>query len=487
MSSASRILPGMRTQTLVAALAVVVASCSSNPPSEMTGHEQTAQPPTTIPSVVQETPAAAPALELDKPFSIAATFSGAQASVMGNTIGLSVFHQRAEDGMFFITAFKLNDGRFDKIGSAVLTPMDYPGDLEEHGGHVYLSVVSPVERSANRRLLPIPEAGKPIDLGDVHNAEWALMYKAQTPACGEPAAADGKVAMKRVDQAFDLDSSLLLLGDACDGTRSLQVLDNLARTSRSMQLDRAASVFQTNFGLVLIADDLAMWNGSAFVSVAPRPPAGTTSILKGPGGAFFASTKDTQSFDTSLENHVLRDGTWRLLALPDGRTKFDLRLGDTSLWAFAGDHLTGLQVYKYLLPNEQAPKAGSLVGDEAVAGAPAPAANATAFSTRPGGPKCDTNVVVLYGFTKVTPADYDFPLTRKAIKGHSELSGVSFAVTEERGKKYFVGRTPSFDKAAKLAKVIESGVQGSKPQIVCSEPTVLRELSIDLATGNVKP
>jgi hypothetical protein len=34
----------------------------------------------------------------------------------------------------------------------------------------------------------------------------------------------------------------------------------------------------------------------------------------------------------------------------------------------------------------------------------------------PGSPACGSNVVVLYGFTKVTPDDYDFPLTRKALK-----------------------------------------------------------------------
>ncbi len=121
---------------------------------------------------------------------------------------------------------------------------------------------------------------------------------------------------------------------------------------------------------------------------------------------------------------------------------------------------------------------------------------AIATSTKPGpkpkraaaagGPRCKTNLVVLYGFTKVTPDDYDFPLTRKAIKGHTELSGVRFVVSKDYGRKFFSGLAPSFDVAKKLAKLIEKEVKGSKPQIVCAEPEILRELAIDLKTGEVK-
>jgi hypothetical protein len=80
-----------------------------------------------------------------------------------------------------------------------------------------------------------------------------------------------------------------------------------------------------------------------------------------------------------------------------------------------------------------------------------------------GGPRCKDNVVILYGFTKVTPDDYDFPLTRKALKGHTELKDVKFVVTKDYGKKFFAAKTPSFDVAKKVSKVIEDGVKGAKP------------------------
>jgi hypothetical protein len=56
------------------------------------------------------------------------------------------------------------------------------------------------------------------------------------------------------------------------------------------------------------------------------------------------------------------------------------------------------------------------------------------IGAQPASPACKTNVVVLYGFTKVTPDDYDFPLTRKALKGQKSFSDVTFAVTREAGR-----------------------------------------------------
>lgn len=111
---------------------------------------------------------------------------------------------------------------------------------------------------------------------------------------------------------------------------------------------------------------------------------------------------------------------------------------------------------------------------------PAPKRTLTA-----GGPQCKSNVVVLYGFTKVTPEDYDFPLTRKALKGHREFKDVKFLVTKDMGKKFFVAKTPNYALAKSLVKVIEQGVQGSKPGVICAEPEVVRELKLDLATGNI--
>ncbi|MBK6517647.1 MAG: hypothetical protein IPG04_26905 [Polyangiaceae bacterium] len=107
------------------------------------------------------------------------------------------------------------------------------------------------------------------------------------------------------------------------------------------------------------------------------------------------------------------------------------------------------------------------------------------LQSRAAGKDCTSNVVVLFGFTKVTPDDYDFPKTREALKGQTGLSDVKLAVTQEFGKRYFVAMTPDFVKAQKLAAVVSEKVKGSKPQVVCAEPQVLRELKLDWKTGAV--
>lgn len=127
--------------------------------------------------------------------------------------------------------------------------------------------------------------------------------------------------------------------------------------------------------------------------------------------------------------------------------------------------------------------AGAAGAGVSVASTPAPKARKP---PTPGGPRCKNNVVILYGFTKVTPDDFDFPQTRKALKGHIELNEARFVVTRDGNKKYFVAKTPSYGLAKQVAAVIEKGVQGAKPAIVCAEPEVVRELGIDLQTGNVR-
>lgn len=106
---------------------------------------------------------------------------------------------------------------------------------------------------------------------------------------------------------------------------------------------------------------------------------------------------------------------------------------------------------------------------------------------RPAGPLCPQNLVVLYGFTKVTPIDYDFPATRKAVKGHTELSKVRFVVAKDGGERFFSGIVPDVATGKKLVALIEREVKGSKPQLVCAEPEIERELAINLQTGEIVP
>jgi hypothetical protein len=121
------------------------------------------------------------------------------------------------------------------------------------------------------------------------------------------------------------------------------------------------------------------------------------------------------------------------------------------------------------------------------AAAPAAAAAPTAAPEprrrlpRSGSPSCPNNLVILYGFTKTTPVDYDYPLTRKALRGHPEFAGVRFVVTRDVGQRFFVAMVPSYELGRQLQALIKAELKGSKPQLVCAEPEIEREVHMDLS------
>jgi hypothetical protein len=98
---------------------------------------------------------------------------------------------------------------------------------------------------------------------------------------------------------------------------------------------------------------------------------------------------------------------------------------------------------------------------------------------------CESIFALFYAFTKVTPEDYDFPLTRKALKGQTQFSKARFVVTRENGQKYFGAFVPDLALGKKMVERIRKEVEGSSPQLLCAKPEVVRELPLDLRTGDV--
>jgi hypothetical protein len=93
--------------------------------------------------------------------------------------------------------------------------------------------------------------------------------------------------------------------------------------------------------------------------------------------------------------------------------------------------------------------------------------------------------VQLFTLNAATPADYDFPATRAAVRGHKELFGVQFVETESGGKRQFGATAPDREVAMRLSALIKSKIPSSTPQILCETPKVRRTLQIDLGTGEV--
>lgn len=166
-----------------------------------------------------------------------------------------------------------------------------------------------------------------------------------------------------------------------------------------------------------------------------------------------------------------KGAAWQAIPLPQGATASGLYVPDDDhVFVLAGETLYSLdapsEVKEYKAEFGQKPSKISL-----------PAA-AT--------PDCKQLYALLYGFTKVTPDDYDFPLTRKAIKGQKWLGDTRFVVTEDNGKKFFGAIPEDYETGKRLVAHVTKQVKGSIPVLLCANPKVVRELPIDLSTGEVK-
>jgi hypothetical protein len=107
---------------------------------------------------------------------------------------------------------------------------------------------------------------------------------------------------------------------------------------------------------------------------------------------------------------------------------------------------------------------------------------------RPATRACETIFAKLYTLSKTAPPNFDFPLTREALKGHREFSGLDFIEAESLGRRFFGVMARNFDEGVKLVDVIRKGVKGSSPVLLCRKPYhVTRHIRFDLATGKMLP
>ncbi len=167
------------------------------------------------------------------------------------------------------------------------------------------------------------------------------------------------------------------------------------------------------------------------------------------------------------------DGKWERLRLPEGAQAEEIFAPhDARVFVAGGGKLHALGA-----PPEGGPTEHSLKWGQR--------ARASLRLPVPAQSDCEQPFVLMYAFTKVTPADYDFPLTRKAIRGQTWLRGARFVVTEDNGKRYFGAFTEDYEQGKRLASHIQKHVKGSIPALLCASPQVLRELPIDLRTGEV--
>ena len=226
----------------------------------------------------------------------------------------------------------------------------------------------------------------------------------------------------------------------------------------------------------------AHFDGKTWQALPSPIPGGVHSLWSEPGGVIFASNEQSELWSRSV------NGQWSPVMWPASLTE----QGELKLVGFwpraAGDDWAVVEVVSakrgaigYLLHTRPA-----------VNGVPTLEAMSRKERSlrRPGPPVdwCETRFVLLYTLARKAPADYDYPATRKALKGHTELAveGVHFVEFEREGRRYFGARVPDFDLGEKLAKLVKDQVPGSTPELVCLDPLESRILDIDLKTGELR-
>lgn len=221
-------------------------------------------------------------------------------------------------------------------------------------------------------------------------------------------------------------------------------------------------------GAWLLAGQIFTFDGASWKEIQKPSDKPVEVGASGPDGALWVSD--------GVSIYRRNGDAWEPAPLPEGAAEpNDVAVdAEGTTWVTAGNAL---------LRTRRAGETGQGIPIKTSA-TPAPKKQGRTFA-RPGSPRCITNLVLLYGFTKVTPPDYDFPLTRKALKGRKEFEGTRFVVVQDGGKKFFSALMPSFELGQRLVKLIEKEVKGSKPQLLCAEPEVQREVKINLSTGEI--
>jgi hypothetical protein len=104
----------------------------------------------------------------------------------------------------------------------------------------------------------------------------------------------------------------------------------------------------------------------------------------------------------------------------------------------------------------------------------------------PATPSCAHVVAILARISKSAPANYDFPQTRRALRGHAEIGGAQFVEIDVDGKRLLAAKVDSMDMGKRLAEIVRQGVPGTRPELVCAEPKVTRVVQFDLGSGTLK-
>lgn len=99
-------------------------------------------------------------------------------------------------------------------------------------------------------------------------------------------------------------------------------------------------------------------------------------------------------------------------------------------------------------------------------------------------PTCSMSYVLLDSIKGISDVD-DYAAIRRALAGHREFASAKFIVSRERGRQFFGALLGDEEAAKKLEKVVTKAIKGSIATALCAEPPSVREVRIDLKTGDL--
>jgi hypothetical protein len=222
----------------------------------------------------------------------------------------------------------------------------------------------------------------------------------------------------------------------------------------------------------------AHFDGKSWLSLPTPIPDGVSNLWVENDGLLFAENAKHELWVRSIQGAWTRV-VWpaELQGTPEVASLWPRGPGD--VWAMVEASSADAARHTYLLHTR--PAKNPLPTPEAVA-------HKDQQYALPGPPVewCSTPFVQLYTLGRKSPADYDYPATRDALKGHTEFGELSFVEFERDDRKFFGARVPDFKIGKKLARLVKDKVAGSSPQLVCYDPADSRKLDIDLKTGKLR-
>ena len=218
-----------------------------------------------------------------------------------------------------------------------------------------------------------------------------------------------------------------------------------------------------------VGDQVMSWNGATWTK--------ESEIKDGLPDVWFGTTL-VQSVKAGTFARFEKGGAWRKL-----KGEFDATAVDAAgvIWAVSDGTLYSSKAPARSLP-EVAEK--DLVAQRKASALRGGMRDVTGKEPSEYSSKCSMHYVLLDEIKGTSDVD-DYAAIRKALAGRKDIGAPKFIVSRERGKQLFGALVADDNAAEKIEEIVRKVNKGSPVDAICADPPAVREVKIDLATGNL--